>query len=47
VNPGYYHAYDPNNLKEGRTFLQQAEIDAKMQNAEHVEVNTKGKIKCP
>ena len=42
---GFYHSYDPGNLASGRTFLSQAEIDAKMKNATTSDVDGKGKIK--
>lgn len=41
---GYYHSYDPNNIKEGRAFLTQSEIDNAMKNATHAHVDEKGKI---
>lgn len=47
VSEGYYHSYDPDNVKEGRTFMTQAEIDEKMKNAHNVDVDSKGKIKVP
>ncbi len=44
VSPGYYHAYDPENLASGRKLLSQAEIDEKMKNAKTVNVNRRGKV---
>ena len=41
---GYYHSYDPDNIKEGRAFLTQSEIDNAMKNATHANVDKKGKI---
>lgn len=35
---------DPNNIKEGRAFLTQSEIDNAMKNATHTHVDEKGKI---
>lgn len=43
---GFYHSYDPDNLKEGRKFHSKDEIDEMMKNAKKVDVNSKGKIKC-
>jgi hypothetical protein len=46
LDGGFYHSYDPDNLKKGRNFFSKAEIDAKMKNAKVVDVDAKGKIKC-
>ncbi|XKX06781.1 RHS repeat-associated core domain-containing protein [Tenacibaculum maritimum] len=46
LDGGFYHSYDPGNIKDGRKFLSQAEIDAKMKNAKVSDVDIKGKIKC-
>jgi len=46
---GFYHSYDPDNVKKGRKFLSQAEIEAKMKTGKTADVNSKGKmsnIKC-
>jgi RHS repeat-associated protein len=42
----YYHSYDPDNLKAGRTFLTQTEIDDLMKNATVADVDSKGKFTC-
>ncbi|MDR7211794.1 DUF6531 domain-containing protein [Flavobacterium piscis] len=46
LDGGFYHSYDPDNLKTGRKFFSKEEIDAKMKNAKVVDVDAKGKIKC-
>ncbi|WP_304442569.1 RHS repeat-associated core domain-containing protein [Tenacibaculum sp. Bg11-29] len=46
LDRGFYHSYDPDNVKPGRKFMSQAEIDAKMKNAKVADVDGKGKIKC-
>ena len=46
---GFYHSYDPDNVKKGRTFLSKADIEAKMQTGKTADVDAKGKmsnIKC-
>ncbi len=46
LDGGFYHSYDPDNVKPGHKFLSQSEIDAKMKNAKVADVDTKGKMKC-
>ncbi|WP_298479631.1 RHS repeat-associated core domain-containing protein [uncultured Maribacter sp.] len=46
LDGGFYHSYDPENIKDGRKFLSQVEIDAKMKNAKVSDVDVKGKMKC-
>lgn len=46
---GFYHSYDPENVKPGREFLSEAEIEAKMAKGKTADVDAKGKmsnIKC-
>jgi RHS repeat-associated protein len=44
---GYYHQYDPDNLTPGRTFLDQTDIDNKMNTSTTNEVDSRGNIICP
>ncbi|WP_315814938.1 RHS repeat-associated core domain-containing protein [Paraflavitalea speifideaquila] len=46
VTPGYYHSYDPDNLKEGRTMKTAKQISLKMKTGKTVKVDDAGKIKC-
>lgn len=49
LDEGFYHSYDPDNVKDGRKFLSKAEIEAKMKTGKTADVNSKGKmsnIKC-
>ena len=48
LDGGFYHSYDPANLKQGRKFYTAAEIDDIMSKAEtkSVESNGKFKVEC-
>jgi RHS repeat-associated protein len=46
VTPGYYHSYDPDNLKAGRTMKTAKQISLKMKTGKTVKVDDAGKIKC-
>jgi len=45
VTPGYYHSYNPDNIKSGRNLLTEVEIENAMKNAETKKV-VDGKLKC-
>ena len=39
---GFYHSYDPNNVKDGRTFISKDDIELKMSQGKTAEVDSKG-----
>lgn len=39
---GFYHSYDPNNVKDGRTFISKDDIKLKMSQGKTAEVDSKG-----
>ena len=39
---GFYHSYDPNNVKDGRTFISRDDIELKMSQGKTAEVDSKG-----
>lgn len=41
---GFYHSYDPNNVKDGRTFISRDDIELKMSQGKTAEVDSKGHI---
>jgi len=45
LDGGFYHSYDPDNLKEGRTYYTNSEISEKMKKAKSGAVDSKGKFK--
>ena len=48
VSEGFYHQYDVENIKKGRTFLSQDQIDSRLENATISNVDKKGRIiRCP
>lgn len=49
IDEGFYHSYDPNKIKTGRTFLSVEEIEARMQKGKTADVNPKcemSNVKC-
>ena len=41
---GFYHSYNPNNVKDGRTFISKDDIELKMSQGKTAEVDSKGHI---
>ena len=39
---GFYHSYDPNNVKDGRTFISKDDIELKMSQGKTAEVAPRG-----
>ena len=39
---GFYHSYDPNSVKDGRTFMFKCGIELKMSQKKTAEVDSKG-----
>ena len=42
---GFYHSYDPNNVKDGRTFISKDDIELKMSQGKTAEVDSKGHMR--
>lgn len=42
IDGGSYHSYDPNNVKDGRTFISKDDIELKMSQGKTAEVDSKG-----
>ena len=42
IDGSFYHSYDPNNVKDGRTFISKDDIELKMSQGKTAEVDSKG-----
>jgi RHS repeat-associated protein len=44
LDGGFYHSYDPQSVRQGRTFMSESQIEAKMQTGKTADVDSSGRM---